>query len=50
MDGLYEVLNDITRGTDVTIEEYQDILDIISAVEDYLINILDSYGIKYDVV
>lgn len=50
MDGLYEVLNDITRGVDVTLEEYQDVLDIISVVEDYLINILDSYEIKYDVI
>ncbi len=50
MDSLYDILNDTTVGSHVSFEEYQNVLEMVSIVEDYLINILDNYGIRYEIV
>ena len=50
MDGLYDVLNDVEKGKYVSFESYQNTLDIVTTVEEYLMNMLDSYGIKYEIV
>ena len=50
MDSLYEILNDLQKGSHVSFEDYQNVSEIVSTVEEYLMNVLDAYGIKYEVI
>ncbi len=50
MDSLYEILNDLQKGNHVSFEDYQNVSDMVSTVEEYLMSILDAYGIKYEVI
>jgi hypothetical protein len=50
MDSLYEILNDAEKGSYVSFEDYQNVSEIVSTIEEYLISVLDAYGIKYEVL
>lgn len=47
MDCLYEMLFTLMDDGVVTLEEYNDTLTVSNALAEYLITILNSYGIKY---
>ncbi len=47
MDALYDVLFDLNRGSNISFDEYNDLILASDALSEYLIKVLKSYGIKY---
>lgn len=50
LNSLYDTLDDLERGSNVSFEEYHEITDLGMALAEFVIEILKNYNIEYRVL